>query len=517
MNKLIKRVVLFMTIACVFTLTACSDKYVKPTIEMKIAHALRNTIDLEFVIWDIDEELVDLKITLEGKHDGEDYTDYKTVSIYGGDYEEDDETGEEVFIGEEKEYTFSNLLIDNTYEIKITGTYGEKSRNMLDEKIILTTSTKGSEEDKHEISNFDDLLTVKLDTDGYFELTNDIDCSADGVAQELSAFFTSSKKFEGDFNGAGFTISNFYQDGFDQDLGLFGYIGSNGSVYDLTVVGASFKSTRYTDVNIGALAGTNTGEITNVNLKDITITSTGPDDGKQFVGGFVGANKDGGTITNSNVDNVEINLNAPNNVRAGGFVGTNISSTKVSSITNVNVSNATVLVQVASKPSYTSDDEDVEVVLNIGGFIGDNRGAIDDATTDAAIGVYVDGTKTDANYNPDDFEIESDDYSDYDQVNRHAAISKMSLNLGGFVGANLAGSISGGITTTEEIKVEVGFLDYLRFGGFVGYNDYAANLQECRLTVSTSVEYVLVVGEDTILGGTVNNNDINYVGVIVGL
>lgn len=223
MNKIIKRFAIALSVCLIFTLTACGEDYIKPSIQVDNAHALRTSIDFDFTIFDEDDMLVGLTIVLTGEHDGEEYTDTKTVNIYGGEYEEDDETEEEVFIGEKKENTFTGLLVDHTYELTLTGTYDEKSRNMLEDKSIsLTTSSVGSKEEPHKVGSIEDLNNVRLDVDGYFELTKSIDCKVDGEASELKPFFTSSKKFTGNFDGGGFIISNFYQDSYEQDLGLFG-------------------------------------------------------------------------------------------------------------------------------------------------------------------------------------------------------------------------------------------------------------------------------------------------------
>lgn len=523
MNKIIKSFAIALSVCLIFALTACSEKYIKPTIQIDNAHALRTTIDFDFTIFDEDDMLVDLKVVLTGEHNGVEYTDYKTISISGGDYEEDDDTGEEVFIGETKENTFTGLITGNTYEITMTGTYDEKSRNMLEEKSIsLTTSSVGSEDEPHEILNFEDLNNVRLDTDGYFILMDDINCADDdGNSQELKPFFTSSKDFTGNFDGNNKIISNFYQDSYDQDLGLFGYIGKNGKVYDLEINNSSINSIRYTNSRIGGFAGTNYGTLENITMNKIEISSKGPDDGTQYVGGFVGNNM--GTIVNVDISNVQLNLNAPNSVRVGGFVGTNGTTSEdednlnqgeqsAASISNASVDVAELLIQIPSAPSYSSSDEDVDLFLNVGGFAGDNRGNIDNSDTNAEIGIYVEGTKTADLLTNEDYDG-TKDYADYEQVNRHSAITSMELRVGGFVGINFVGTIKNCSTTTSVINIEVPFLDKIVFGAFAGRNDVLGTINGCSYASNSSITYLLVLSEDTI----VHDGNKSMVGYAVGI
>ncbi len=526
MNKIIKKLMLVASVVCVLVLTACDDGYEKPTIEVTDTNPLRTTIGIDFTIWDIDNQLVDLKVTLTGEHDGEKYTDTKTVTITGGKYDTDNEDnggeGEGKFIGEQETLTFSNLELDHTYTISMTGTYDEKSRNMLKDKIQLTTSNKGSESDPHKISTFDDLNdVVRKDTDGFFVLQNNIDCKDEnGKAREIKPFFSSSRKFVGNFKGNGFTISNFFQDSYDQDLGLFGYIGDKGVVDNLNINNVEINSSRYTNLYAGAFAGTNYGTITNIKMNNITITTKGPDDGNQFVGGFVGQNKETGNIDNVTIDNVTLKLNVPSNGRIGGFVGTNESTTKVAKITNSIVKNAFIEVQIPVDPAYTADDENVEIVLSVGGYAGDNRGYIEGATTDADIAIYVENNALDAACNPEDFEGEGENTgtNKVQDAQRHNSITQYDLNVGGFVGANLSGSIIESKTSTKKIEINVPYVDLFRLGGFVGYNDYFAGLAAVEMNAGT---YDLVLGEDTIYNGSDNENvsttNAKYIGTVAGI
>ncbi len=530
MKKFIKMILVSLSFVVILTLTGCKDDFITPTLEDVRAVALRTTVNLTFTTMDEDDMLTELKVTITGEHDGEEYTETKSVTISGGSYadeedvEQDSSLEYDQFLGEDETLSFTGLQIGEKYTLSFVGTYNDKVKTMYDDVVVNTSEKGGSEETAWEITTYEELNTlVRDDNDGYFKLMNDVDCAnADtDKAQELKPFFSSSKKFEGNFNGQGFTISNFYQDSYDQDLGLFGNIGSAGEVYDFNVKNVDISSSRYTNFYAGAIVGTNTGVITDVHVTNVTITTKGPDDGNQFVGGFVGQNKESGTITNCSVTTGHLNLNVPSNGRIGGFAGTNEASTKVPSIIDCS-SNILIDVQVPTNPAYSSDDEGVEIVLSIGGFIGDNRGYISGSETNSKILVYVDKTQTDYDNNTDEFE---DDNLEVENTDRLTLIGQIDLNIGGFVGNNLAGSIINSTTTTNEVIVDMPYADLLRVGGFAGYNDSFANISDCL--INATANYNIIVGEDTILNEEVKDNTefddvnhtltMNYIGTFIGL
>lgn len=529
MNKIIKTIFVALTTIGVLVLTGCTDDFKTPTLEEVRAVALRTTVTVSFTTFDQDEMLTDLKLTLTGVDSkGEDYSDVKTVTISGGlyateeDLEQDPTLESEQFLGEEESITFSGLETGYKYTISFVGTYNDKVREMYDDVEVSTSEKGGSVETAWEITTYEELnTTVRDDSDGYFILKNDIDCSntTTDKARELKPLFSSSKKFEGSFDGQGYKISNFYQDSYDQDLGLFGNIGASGKVFDLDIENVDLNSSRYTNFYAGAVAGTNTGEITDVNVMNITITTKGPDDGVQYVGGFVGQNKDAGTITNCTVTVGHLNLNVPNDGRIGGFVGSNEASTNSPSVVNCST-NVLIDVQIPTQPSYTADDEGVEINLSIGGFVGRNTGNVNEGETSSKIIIYVDKTATDKEFNETEF---SDDNLSVENVERLPLIGKISLNLGGFVGVN-QGHITDSKTSVTEVVADVPFVDELRVGGFVGYNEFFGVISGSL--INSSVKYSIIVGEDTILNEEVKDNSnfdgvndltMNYIGTFVGL
>ncbi len=510
MKKLFKKLIL--TIALVltmFSVTACDDD--APYITVETFVGIREKVTIDFTIWDEDGILSELTLTLTGKVDGESYSTTTRVTITGGNYATEEDLSHDVelddFIGEKESESFSGLDIGEEYQIVFTGTYNDKSKKIYTTNKIKTSGEGGTKDAAHQIETYTDLNDiVRNDPDGYFELVKNIDCEG----KELIPLFSSSKKFVGDFDGKGFTISNFYQDSYDQYLGLFGYVDTNGSIYDLDVKDVDINSLRFTNLYIGTIAGRSSGEISNVTVSDCTITTKGPDDGDQYIGGFVGYNRGKGVIENCSVTNITLDLNVPGNARIGGFAGTSeLDSASNTAIINCTSTNVEIDVQIPTDPGYNNDEE-VELELAVGGFIGDNRAQISGCEAiDNVVLVYVDGTDTDPENDKDyDENNPGVDQSPVNETERKIAITQMKLSVGGFAGKNLSGTIIDSSCEIESINVEVAYLDFIHAGGFVGLNDYFGLISSCSFT---DFDFNVVVSEDTSLPTGVNsviNSDI---------
>ena len=186
--------------------------------------------------------------------------------------------------------------------------------------------------------------SISADSDADARLMNDIDLSSvcgeniDGGPVSWTPIGTSSQQYRGTFNGANYTISGLYINSSSaNDQGLFGYVGTGGTVKDLSVSG---------DINggmyVGGVAGDNSGTVTNcafsgsvsgswyvggvVGYNSSTVENcynTGAvNSSGNYVGGVVGYNYIGGSVTNC------YNTGAVNSSgnRVGGVVGYNISS-----------------------------------------------------------------------------------------------------------------------------------------------------------------------------------------------
>lgn len=99
-----------------------------------------------------------------------------------------------------------------------------------------------------------------------------------------------SYDYSGTFDGQNHTISGLYFNSSETNyVGLFGYIGENGTVKNVSVEDSYFNGKEY----VGSIAGTNYGLISNV-------VNKGEVRGGSFVGGITGLNL--GTINNNSAN-----------------------------------------------------------------------------------------------------------------------------------------------------------------------------------------------------------------------
>lgn len=120
------------------------------------------------------------------------------------------------------------------------------------------------------------------------------------------------QQFNGTFDGAGYSISGIDITNYEQGrAGLFGYIGLNGVVKNVTV-----KDSNISGIGGGAIAGYNAGSIENCQNNGVNIKDADSDSG-----GIAGNNS--GTIINC-ISNGEIMVSkAQESVAVGGIVGMN--------------------------------------------------------------------------------------------------------------------------------------------------------------------------------------------------
>ena len=167
-----------------------------------------------------------------------------------------------------------------------------------------------------EIKTAEELRQIGTDDyplSGSYLLTADIDLGGSG-GSPWTPIGTPSTPFAGTFNGGGNTISGLYIDNTNSDYqGLFGYVGTGGTVQNLTVSG-----TVSGDHYVGGVVGYNAGTVENcANTSDVTGTGSG---NYIYVGGVVGYNT-GGTVTNCyNTGSVS---GSGTYTYAGGVVGYN--------------------------------------------------------------------------------------------------------------------------------------------------------------------------------------------------
>ena len=136
-------------------------------------------------------------------------------------------------------------------------------------------------------------IDITLDTD--LDLTN----------MEWTPIGTESQPYTGTFNGKDKTITGLTVTGSNDYAGLFGCIGSGGTVKDVTLTKARVTGGSY----VGGVAGQNEGTVENCSV-DGTVTGTGYTD----TGGIVGTNY--GTISGCSAEGT-----VTGDVNVGGIAG----------------------------------------------------------------------------------------------------------------------------------------------------------------------------------------------------
>ena len=199
-----------------------------------------------------------------------------------------------------------------------------------------------------------------------------------------------TNRFNGNFNGQDFTLSNLYVNVTDMHAGLFGLVGKAGStntIKNLTITGNITKNG--TKSHAGGLAAsssasnliienvhnkanvTNNSNYTggiiayvneNVNLSNSSnegnITTNGT-----IIGGIVGGSYGNATIENSTNENkITVDALGTGNIFVGGIIGCNLS------ISNLN--------DVHNKGKIKAENEPTGNQIYVGGIIGNNSAPI---------------------------------------------------------------------------------------------------------------------------------------------
>lgn len=153
-------------------------------------------------------------------------------------------------------------------------------------------------------------------------LTNDIDLT--GVT--WTSIGNSSNKYSGTFDGNGHTISGLNISANDKHLGLFGYIGSGGTVTRLTVQGdVEYTGTSSSGYYAGGIAGQNDGTIEYC-ISDVNVT------GKGYCGGIAAYCNGGRIAYSANRGNI---TGTSNYAYSGGIAGmTNSTGTEIECVYN---------------------------------------------------------------------------------------------------------------------------------------------------------------------------------------
>ena len=157
-----------------------------------------------------------------------------------------------------------------------------------------------------QLKNFATAVNDGSEKSAHAKLMNNIDLSSVCSKEEgnWTPIGNEDHRYTGTFDGANYTISGLYIDSSDTDYkGLFGFVGSEGTVQNLTVTG-SVKGDDY----VGGVVGDNRGRVENChNIGEVS--------GNQ-VGGVVGRNS-------GNVENCYNTVSVSGGMCVGGVVGVN--------------------------------------------------------------------------------------------------------------------------------------------------------------------------------------------------
>ena len=252
----------------------------------------------------------------------------------------------------------------------------------------------GTKASPYQISTADELKNFATavnsengDTDACAVLMENIDlseiCGKDAGESGEGVSWTPIGNFRnpysGTFDGNGKTIENLYIKNTSSDTdyqGLFGYVGTNGKIENLTVEGSITVTGGLSDVSVGGVVGQNSGSVTNcTNTSNITTTADHSTD-SVYVGGVVCCNS--GSVTNcANTENINVTVDVgTGDVGVGGVVCQN--SGKVTNCTNTD----TIIASVSSTGS-----------VYVGGVVGRNENSVINCynTGDVSGSKYVGG------------------------------------------------------------------------------------------------------------------------------
>jgi len=261
-------------------------------------------------------------------------------------------------------------------EISIPIANGNEDVEQISSLKIRFDGGTGAIDDPYQISNIDQLQTIRDDMDAHYILINNIDASTtsnwnwngtryDGfipIGKDLdpSEGFQGTQ-FNGTFDGNDFTISKLYISNIENNFtGLFACIGEEGSVKNIYLS----EYIIHGRARVGGLSGINNGLIDNCRINGEIVAI-------EYLGGLVGINN--GIVVNSKTSMI---INGSDIF--GGLIGENYKSGKVK-----NCSSDVVL---------KGEDVDIYRTLMgnnfIGGLIGIADGRISNCTSSGSMLIY---------------------------------------------------------------------------------------------------------------------------------
>lgn len=383
-----KKIFYVLMIALVSVLMMACDKKYTFDITIDDYSELRNSIVVNYTIVDPDKALKGSSISAEIFKRGEKVA----VTANTISYNASKLSGETKFLG-----------LDSGVEYTVKFSVGYEGKQVYLENAVVDVKTKSegnSAETPYMISTVEEFSKlIKNDPKGYYKLANDIDFKGTSFAP----LFDSKTPFEGTFDGANFKLINF-KVGTDaanpspittKNYGLFGYIGEEGTIQNVTLEQFNlFVSRNSSTVLIGLLAGYNAGTISNVKVVSSAIyydlassTSNNTSDGSgnltgYYVGGLVGHSKATSVIKDCSVD-LDITVKAKRHIVIGGIVADTYDNTEIDT-TKTNITNCSYTGEINVDINNTSHSS-YEATTCIGGIVGRNYLPISDCTTTGTI------------------------------------------------------------------------------------------------------------------------------------
>ncbi|AKM02537.1 GLUG motif-containing protein [Burkholderia pyrrocinia] len=285
------------------------------------------------------------------------------------------------------------------------------------------------------------LRGVDGNMNGRYVLGNAID----GKGAQFRSLGGANASFGGVFDGLGNTVRNLSVT--NPGVVVVGLFASNsGRIANLTlekITARAFAPAGGSPVSVGALAGYNVGEISNVKAKDVLVSGSG----RAIVGGLVGSNLSGRIDRASVSGRVEGDKDA---LSVGGLAGENLTVLRPNRGDAI-ISNSRADIQASSQSAG-----------NTGGLVGVNRGVITASTAAGSVTAMARGAR-----------------------------------VGGLVGFNDGGDKAGHINASAS-SASVRGGHYATAGGLVGYN--AASIEASDATGSVTV------GDNAKAGGLVGVN-----------
>ena len=367
------------------------------------------------------------------------------------------------------------------------------------------------------ITTAEELKNISLD--GKYALVCDIDLGG----AEWTPIGTSDDPFTGEFDGNGYTVSNFKITTGRQCVGLFGY--NKGVIKNLGVENFTVNVSYSGNVYAGGLVGRNYGGsiLNSYAAGDVSATSS---DSNAYAGGLVGRNDDGSILNSYATGNVSATSSRSSSssylyAYAGGLVGSNNGG---------NITNCYATGNVRATSTSSSTNAYAGGLVGSGGSIL-NSYAAGDVSATGSYNAYAGGlvgsggsilnSYATGNVRATSTSTSSSHYayagglvgSGGSIANSYAtgtvsATSYRSAYAGGLVGSggSIANSYAtGNVSATSTAYSTPIYFDYAYAGGLVGYND-GGNITNCYATGNVSATSS-ISDCSAYAGGLVGRND----------